>query len=82
MQPEDPNEIVRLVTAPNPFEAHIWEQALQREGIHCKVVGDFLAGGLGDVPGILPEVWVRQGDVARAQEIIEEASKKPEKADS
>jgi len=72
MQSQDPNEIVRLVTAPNPADAHIWEQALQREGIKCQVVGDYLAAGLGDVPGILPEIWVRRADAARAQKILEQ----------
>jgi hypothetical protein len=42
--------LVRLVTAPNPALAHIWEQALRAEGIKCKVVGDYLDAGIGGCP--------------------------------
>jgi len=66
--PDD--EIVRLLTAPNPAEAHIWEQALRDEGIKAKVVGDFLDAGLGDIPGMKAELWVRRGDAERAMEIL------------
>ncbi len=31
----EPHDLVRLVTATNPFLAHIWQQALEEEGIHC-----------------------------------------------
>jgi hypothetical protein len=67
-KPDD--EIVRLVTAPNPAEAHIWQQALQDEGIKAEVVGDFLDAGLGNIPGIKAELWVRKQDVDRATEIL------------
>jgi hypothetical protein len=66
----DADEIVRLVTADNPTEAHIWEQALLAEGIRCKVVGEFLDAGIGDISGIRPEIWVRRGDVGRAEEVL------------
>jgi hypothetical protein len=64
------DEVVRLARAANPVEAHIWEEALLAEGIRCKVVGDFLDAGFGDVPGISPEVWVRRKDLARAEEVL------------
>jgi len=63
-------EIVRLVTAPNPAQAHIWEEALQAEGIRCKVVGDFLDAGVGDVPGLTAELWIHRKDLARAEEVL------------
>jgi Putative prokaryotic signal transducing protein len=63
-------DIVRLATAANPVQAHIWEQALQEAGIRCKVVGDFLDAGLGDIPGVSPELWVHRDDLARAEEIL------------
>jgi hypothetical protein len=70
----DPNdEIVRLATAPNPAQAHIWEQALRDAGIKCKVVGDYLNAGIGDVPGIQAEIWVHRGDVERADEVLRES---------
>jgi hypothetical protein len=64
------DEIVRLATAANPLQAHIWEQALKEAGIRCKVVGDFLDAGLGDIPGVSPELWVHRDDLARAGEIL------------
>ena len=70
MAARDPNDVVRLATAPNPAQAHIWEQALQEAGIRCKVVGDFLDAGLGDIPGVSPELWVHRDDLARAEEIL------------
>lgn len=68
------DDIVRLMTAPNPVQAHVWEQALKDNGIRCKVVGDFLDAGLGDISGVLPEIWVHRDDVTRAQEILREGT--------
>ncbi len=64
------NDIVRLATAANPLQAHIWEQALKEAGIRCQVVGDFLDAGLGDIPGVSAEVWVHRDDLARAEEVL------------
>jgi hypothetical protein len=76
---EDSREVVRLTTAANPVEAHIWEEALQAEGIECKVVGDYLDSGIGDLPAIGPEVWVHRDDLARAQEILRQGQEAAEK---
>jgi hypothetical protein len=65
------DDIVRLVTAPNPAQAHIWEQMLREEGVPCRVVGDYLNAAIGDIPGLRAEVWIRQSDLARAQAILE-----------
>jgi hypothetical protein len=51
MNSEDQHDLVRLTTAANPFQAHIWLQALQGEGIRCQVLGDYLDAGIGDIPG-------------------------------
>jgi hypothetical protein len=67
-----PDDIVRLATAMNPVQAHIWEQALQAEGIQCKVVGDFLDAGIGDIAGFRAEVWVHRNDLARAEAILKQ----------
>jgi hypothetical protein len=64
------DDIVRLTTAPNPPQAHIWQQALEDEGIRCTVVGDYLDAGLGDLAGTSPELWVHRNDLARAEEIL------------
>ena len=71
MADEKPNDVVRLATANNPVQAHIWQQALEDEGIHCHVVGDYLDAGIGDVPGIGAELWVHPEDLARAEAILE-----------
>ncbi|HMF14385.1 MAG TPA: DUF2007 domain-containing protein [Gemmataceae bacterium] len=78
MTPQDPDEIVRLATARNPFEAHAWEQALREEGIPVKVVGDYLDAGIGDISGFLPELWVRRDDLARAEKLLGALEKKEE----
>jgi hypothetical protein len=67
---EDQNDLVRLAAAANPFEAHVWQQALEEEGIRCQVLGDYLDAGLGDIPGFSAEVWVATADLARAEEIL------------
>src|SRR5690242_4565487 len=70
MSTEHDENIVRLATASNPFQAHVWEQALQREGIRSKVVGDYLDAGIGDVPGVRAEVWVHRDDLSAAEAVL------------
>jgi hypothetical protein len=74
LHPDD--EIVRLATADNPAQAHIWEEALKSEGIRCKVVGDFLDAAFGDIPGLRAEVWVHKEDLQRAEAILKEGEEK------
>jgi hypothetical protein len=64
-------EVVRLVTASSPQEAHLWRQALEGQGIRCRVVGEYL-GGFGVVPPghPVPELWVHRQDAERAQAIL------------
>jgi len=71
MSTQHPDDIVRLATAGNSFQAHAWEQALRQEGIQSKVVGDYLEAGIGDISGLLPEVWVHRDDLARAEKVLE-----------
>jgi hypothetical protein len=70
MADRDAHDIVRLTTATNPAQAHILAQALRDEGIHTKVVGDFLDASFGDLPGTRPEVWVHREDLAAAEEVL------------
>ena len=70
MTSTDQHEMARLATAANPFQAHIWQQALQREDIRCQVLGDYLGAGIGDIPGMGAEVWVEAADLARAEAIL------------
>jgi hypothetical protein len=71
MADEHDDDVVRLTTAANPFQAHLWERALKEAGIRCKVVGDYLEAGLGDISGLLPEIWVHRDDLARAEKVLE-----------
>jgi hypothetical protein len=70
MPSEDQHELVRLASAANAFQAHIWQQALQEEGIRSEVLGDYLAAGLGDIQGLSAEVWVETPELTRAQAIL------------
>ena len=72
MHTTDQHEIIRLAAAANPFQAHIWQQALQQEGIRCQVLGDYLDAGIGDIPGVGAEVWVEAADLARAEAILDQ----------
>src|SRR4051812_36846783 len=64
------DEIVRLVTASDPQEAHFLRQALEDRGIRCRVeyLGDFAVVSPGYPP---PELWVHQQDAERARAIME-----------
>jgi hypothetical protein len=70
MTNKHPDDLVRLVTAPNPADAHIWQQALEEQGIRSHVVGDYLGAGIGDIPGMTAEIWVHRDDLARAEEVL------------
>ncbi len=73
-------EFVRLSSAPNPFIAHIWQQSLEREGIACKVFGDYLDAGLGDISGLSAELWVEPANLVRAGKILEQHQGNSEEA--
>ncbi len=70
MNAKDQHELVRLAAAANPFQAHIWQQALEQEGIRCQVLGDYLDVGIGNIPGFSAEVWVDTTDLARAEAFL------------
>lgn len=76
------HDLVRLAAAVNPFEAHIWQQALEQEGIRCQVLGDYLDAGVGDIPGIEAEVWVKAADLERAEAILRKHRDRNTDADS
>jgi uncharacterized protein (DUF302 family) len=72
MSLKDQPDLVRLAAAANPFQAHIWQQALERKGIRCQVLGDYLDAGIGDIPGITSEIWVEPADAERAEAFLRE----------
>ena len=81
MNSEDPHEVVRLAAAANSFQAHIWQQALEQEGIRCQVLGDYLDAGIGDIPGFSAEVWVETADLARSEAILRHHQDRSEESD-
>jgi len=70
------DRVVRLATASNPQEAALWQQALEAEGIRCRLVGEML-GSFGVVyPGsVQPEIWVFESDVDRARAVLQSGRK-------
>jgi hypothetical protein len=78
MNTKEQTDLVRLTSAGNPVLAHIWQQALEERGIRCQVLGDYLSAGLGDIPGIMAEIWIDPKDVARAEAILREYQSEPE----
>jgi putative signal transducing protein len=69
---DQPDDIVKLATASNPAQAHIWQEALRDEGIACEVVGDFLDLGFTGHPGQTAELWVHRDLLSRAREVLEQ----------
>ena len=78
--PEKTNDLVRLSSAANSFQAHILQQGLEREGIRCQVLGDYLDGGIGDISGITAEIWVEPADLIRAVAILRQHRDRSEEA--
>ena len=72
-EPHTDDDVVRLATAHDPQEAHLWRQALEGQGICCRGVGEFLGSFGVAPPGYpVPEIWVRRHDVGRARQLLEE----------
>lgn len=65
------DNVVCIAKASTPSEAHIWQGALENEGIQCHVVGDYLDGGIGNIPGLQAEIWVHEDEAEKARQIIE-----------
>jgi len=80
MNAKDQHDIVRLAAAANPFQAHIWQQALEQEGIRCQVLGDYLDAGIGNIPGFSTELWVETSDLARAEAFLRQHRNRTEEA--
>lgn len=59
--------------AGNTIEAHLIKGLLEAEGIDAWVAGDYLQGGIGQLPALgLVEVRVASEDAGRARAIIHE----------
>jgi ABC-type sulfate transport system substrate-binding protein len=67
------DEIAFLMTAPNEPMARYWEDVLVDAGIPVLVrPGGPGAGGWGSVATFAHDLYVREDDLARAQEIVAE----------
>jgi hypothetical protein len=78
MSEPNADDIVHLASAANSFEANAWAQALREAGIRCKVVGDYLEVGLGNISNMRPEVWVHRDDMAQATDILRRHQARPD----
>jgi hypothetical protein len=64
------DDIVCLARAADSTEASIWKQALENQGIHCRVVGQHLDAILGKLPPGQAEIWVFRKDLERGKAIL------------
>lgn len=63
----------KVYSAQNPVDAHIVKGLLEQQGITALVNGEYLQGGIGELPLIdLVTVRVAESDVVAAREIIRE----------
>ena len=66
-------EIVEIYRAKNEPDAMLMESALREHGIECRLVGQYLAGAVGEIPaGIAssPALWVNIADAERARNLV------------
>ena len=67
--------IVELCSAANVAEAHALCASLEDAGVRASIVGEFVgnAAGIGHMGApVAPRVWVRDGDLERAREVLDE----------
>ncbi len=64
------DDIVCLAKAADSTEASIWQQALEAEGVRCRIVGQNLDMILGKLPPGQAEIWVLRKDLERGQAIL------------
>lgn len=58
--------------AQHSIDAHVVRGLLESHGIHAIVTGDYLQGGIGELPAFgIVEVRVAENDMAEARSIIE-----------
>jgi hypothetical protein len=62
-----------IYDAAHVTDAHLVRNLLAEEGIPAHVRGEYLQGGMGELPlGNLVQVWVADGDALRARAIVED----------
>ena len=70
--------MLKLYEAADRIEAQILKDHLLEEGVEAVILGDYLSGGMGELPAnIYPEVWVLQAkDMPKAQQLLHDFTKK------
>jgi len=68
---DDPQNPVALTSVPNEIEAAGIVAALKEQGIEVVATGSFTAGFRAEAPGVV-QVLVRQEDLARAQQLLDQ----------
>ncbi|MBA4026986.1 MAG: DUF2007 domain-containing protein [Cyanobacteria bacterium DS3.002] len=64
--------MIVIYNAANSIEAHLIKNLLEQQEIPAYVFGDFLQGGVGEIPAIgLVTVNVADSDYVKAKEIID-----------
>lgn len=63
------HDVVRVASG-SLVEVELWQAALTEAGVESRVVGDELSAGLGSAIPASIELWVKQEDLVRAEEII------------
>ncbi len=67
------DEIIEVYCGKNEPDVRVVESALIAAGVDCRVVGQYLAGAIGEIPaGIAssPSIWVASSQVEAAREVI------------
>ena len=65
--------MTKIYSAQNAIDAHIVKGMLEQQGIQARVNGEFLQGGIGELPLIdLGTVSVAEEDYEKALEVVRE----------
>ena len=65
--------MTKIYSAQNAIDAHIVKGMLEQQGIQARVNGEFLQGGIGELPLIdLVTVSVAEEDYEKALEVVRE----------
>ena len=68
----------KVYSAQNPIDAHIVRGLLEQQGIAARVNGEYLQGGIGELPLVdLITVSVADADVDAALEVIRDYEESP-----
>ena len=64
--------MIAVYNASNSIEAHLIKNLLEQQEISAQVFGDYLQGGVGEIPAIgLVTVNVSDSDYTKAKEIVD-----------